>query len=97
MSQYRPNNRRRNELAKFLLPDYADASKPPIEIEIKLVNGYLCIYPKGYGECGAENGDGAPVLLDHYEGRLRVVIAAEINSEDQQIIDLEGARESNRK
>ena len=84
-------------MAKFLLPDYADASKPPIPIEVKLVNGYLCIYPQGYGEHGTENGDGAPIILDHYEGHLRLVVCTDINSEKQTIIDLEGARESARK
>ena len=84
-------------MAQFLLPDYADANKPSIPIEVKLVNGYLCIYPQGYGEHGTENGDGAPVILDHYEGHLRVVLCTDINSEEQTIIDLEGARESTRK
>lgn len=83
-------------MAKFLLPDYAGDSKPPISIEVKLVNGYLCVYPQGYGEHGADDGGGAPVILDHYDGRLRVVLCIDINSEEQTIIDLEGARESAR-
>jgi hypothetical protein len=58
----------------------------------------ILIHPKGYGDKHSENGQGTPVMLELYEGRLRLIVWADINNPDAtHIIDLEGARESNRK
>ena len=58
----------------------------------------LLISPEGYGECNALGGKGSPIMLEIWEGKLRLIVWADINQEDPtHIIDLEGARETNRK
>jgi hypothetical protein len=59
----------------------------------------IMVYPNGYG-CKYYNREqgGCPVMFELYEGRLRLVVWADINNENAtHIIDLEGAREKNRK
>jgi len=57
----------------------------------------LLIAIDGYGENTSHRG-GYPILLEKHEGRLRLLIWADINQEDPtHIIDLEGAKETNRK
>ncbi|TRZ50079.1 MAG: hypothetical protein D4S01_07410 [Dehalococcoidia bacterium] len=52
----------------------------------------------GYGECSAQDGDGVPVMLEVYNGKLRVIVWADINQKDPtHVISLEGALESKRK
>jgi len=62
----------------------------------------ILIEATGYG---SYDGMGVPgegcndiVMVEHYGGRLRVIVWGDINQEDAtHIIDLEGARESNRR
>ena len=57
----------------------------------------MVIEAKGYGNAGVEDGHGSPVILEVYNGSLRLVVWADINQEDPtHIIDLEGAREDSR-
>ena len=57
----------------------------------------LSIFPQGYGDFGSADGHGYPVFLELYQGRLRLVVFADINQEEPtHIIDLEGAREDRR-
>ena len=57
----------------------------------------LSIFPQGYGDFGSMDGHGCPVFLELYQGRLRLVVFAEINQEDPtHIIDVEGASEARR-
>jgi hypothetical protein len=52
----------------------------------------------GYGENGAREGHGQPVLIENREGELYVVVWADINREDPtHSICMSGAKESNRK
>lgn len=49
----------------------------------------------GYGQSGVISGHSAPVVIEVYDGHLRVIVWADINKEDPtHTIDLEGARES---
>ena len=58
----------------------------------------LVIYPAGYGCFGCADGTAGPILLELYEGRLRLVVWDDINLEDpSHIIDLEDAREAQRR
>jgi hypothetical protein len=59
-------------------------------------NGQLWIQPQGYGEKCTEDGEGSPVGMEIWEGRLRLVVFNNINSEDPQIMDLENAKETAR-
>jgi len=67
-----------------------------LDVNVVVIDGTLFISPKGYGECEAADGDGAPIAVEVWEGRLRVVTWPDINNEAPRIIDMEGARESKR-
>jgi hypothetical protein len=57
----------------------------------------ISVFPNGYGDFGSAEGHGCPVFLEVHQGRLRLVVFADINREDStHVIDLEGARESRR-
>ena len=56
----------------------------------------LSIFPQGYGDFGSADGHGCPVFLELYQGRLRLVVFADIKQEDPHVIDLEEAMESRR-
>mgnify|MGYP001305545996 CR=1 FL=1 len=69
-----------------------------MEIRVKTVseNGQLWIQPQGYGEKNIEDGQGFPIGLEIWQGRLRLIVFTDINEEEPQIIDLEKARETAR-
>jgi hypothetical protein len=68
----------------------------PVEIEVNILSegSQLWIQPKGYGEKSAMDGEGYPVGLEIWQGRLRLIVFDDINREDPQVIDLENARET---
>lgn len=58
----------------------------------------VSIHVKGYGCCGMDDGHGAPIFIEVYEGKLRALVFADINSESPtHVIDLSGAKETARK
>ena len=69
---------------------------PPKSIMLRLFaeNGQFWIRPEGYGEKGTIDGEGSPVGMEIWQGRLRLIVFDDINSEDPQIIDLENASEA---
>lgn len=69
-----------------------------IDINVALTpSNDLEIRPLGYGDCTSKDNCGCPIVLEIWEGQLRLVVWADINSEDPtHIIDLENARESKR-
>ena len=92
----------------FTLKDhYTDVSVPagdrkePAAVtgEVKVAGDgqWLEINIEGYGENDSEPGFGSPILVELWEGRLRVITFPDINSEEAKIVDVEGARETNRK
>lgn len=54
----------------------------------------ICIESEGYSDHGSE--DGSIVVLEVHEGRLRLLVWADINEQDPSIVDLEGASKSAR-
>lgn len=78
-----------------------DDSFPPTRDEV-VVSGEkdglgVMLAIKGYGDHCSADGDGHPILLERFQGRLRLVVWADINQEDHtHIIDLEDAREDKR-
>ncbi|MFA6424711.1 MAG: hypothetical protein WCW64_00830 [Phycisphaerae bacterium] len=72
---------------------------PSIEITLKVLSegGKIWIQPKGYGEKCAMDGEGFPIGIEIWQGRLRLIVFDNINSEDPQIIDMESAKETARK
>ena len=69
---------------------------PPKSIMLRLFaeNGKLWIRPEGYGEKCTMDGEGFPVGMEIWQGRLRLIVFDDINSEDARIIDLENASEA---
>lgn len=77
------------------LEDHADSKLPGLAISVEFVNGVLIVYADGYGDKCSMPGEGSPLLLELYDGELRVVVWPDINEEDPQIISLAGAKETN--
>lgn len=67
-----------------------------VKLHLLAENDQLWIRPEAYGEKCTEDGQGSPIGLEIWEGRLRVVLFDDINSENPKIIDLENAKETNR-
>lgn len=68
-----------------------------VPVFIRASASWLEIRPAGYGEADAVDGCGSPVLLELHDGRLRLVISPDINSDEKTVIDLEEAREDRRR
>jgi len=68
---------------------------PPVEIKVNILSegGQIWIQPQGYGEKCAVDGQGWPVGIEIWQGKLRMIVFDNINREDPQIIDLENAKE----
>lgn len=71
----------------------------PAEIKVNILSKgkQIWIQPEGYGEKCAADGEGWPIGIEIWEGRLRLIVFDDINREDPQIIDLEKAKESCRR
>jgi len=74
-----------------------DVQHVEIKVNILSEGGQIWIQPEGYGEKCATDGEGFPVGIEIWQGRLRLIVFDDINREDPQIIDLESARETARK
>jgi hypothetical protein len=85
-----------NQSIPFELTDQATGRRHTMRGTLKAEHGQLWIQLDGYGERDAAEGCGTPIGLELYEGRLRLLLWPDINSENCQIIDLEGAAESRR-
>lgn len=80
------------------LSDKSADVNPEVKTKVECSNQSIYIMPDGYGDCSSNNGHGCPIMLEVWEGELRVVVWSDINDEDPtHIISLEGARESLRK
>jgi hypothetical protein len=71
----------------------------PLAIRVNIVSegGQLWLQPEGYGEKCAAEGEGFPIGIEIWQGRLRLIIFDDITREDPQIIDLEKAKEDCRR
>lgn len=94
ISQYVPADIPVQKGRMILKEQSADGPKASIPIQLVCENGQLWIQPQGYGEKCAEDGEGFPIGIEIWQGKLRLVVFNDINSEDPQIIDLENAKES---
>jgi len=76
---------------KVTLFDQDPNQKTKVQATVTFNNGSIVIKPEGYE---VANG-GEPILIEVWEGKLRVVVWSDINKEDPtHIISLEGAKES---
>src|SRR3989339_692190 len=79
-----------------LKEQYPDSEQVKIKVNILSEGGKIWIQPEGYGEKCSADGEGFPIGIEIWEGRLRLVIFDDINREEPQIIDLEKAKETSR-
>ena len=69
-----------------------------VNVELECLDGTLFIKPEGYGDHNSNDGEGIPILLEVYNGELRLVAWDDINHEDaSHTISLEKALEKLRK
>ncbi|HML73179.1 MAG TPA: hypothetical protein PKB02_01660 [Anaerohalosphaeraceae bacterium] len=94
IAQYVPADTSVQEGRMILKEQSADCPQVTISIHLVCGNGQLWIQPKSYGEKCAEDGEGFPIGIEIWEGKLRLIVFNDINSEDPQIINLENAKES---
>jgi len=84
------------EVVKMNLTDNSE-QVGSIPTTVKIINGTIEIYPEGYGDASTMDGHGCPIFIEYYEGELRVVTFPNINDEDAEIQNMEGAKEIKRK
>jgi hypothetical protein len=78
----------------MILTDNADPTGRKVEIQSVEGPGFFELRATGYGEKAAEDGHGSILAVEMYEGRLRLLVFADIRQEGPtDVIDLEGARE----
>ena len=72
----------------------SDSVPREIRVNILSENGQVWIQPEGYGEKCTIDGEGFPIGIEIWQGRLRLIVFDDINSEEAITIDLEKARET---
>ena len=78
--------------------NFPDKSKQSINLSIDISDIGLVVKAEGYGDAHSSEGNGYPIMLEVYEGDLRLLVWSDINNEDPtHIISLNGARESLRR
>lgn len=80
----------------FEMKDEISGKTLPIKVEFNDM-GQIYMMPQGYSEACSEDGDGIPVMIEFYEKELRFILHTDINEEDPKIINMEKARETNRR
>lgn len=79
----------------LILDDFGENPGTSQLLHIEGDNNHLAIRPEGYGESSAVEGHGFPILIEKYDGKLRLVVWGDINQQDPtHIICLDGAQES---
>ncbi len=67
-----------------------------LRVRVAANDSAISIFPAGYGDFSSAPGHGCPVFLELFQGRLRLIVFADINEQDPAIIDLDRAREDRR-
>ena len=99
-AKMQPVDRKTVDSLEFTLEDHSERGAPAVRgrVEVQKDGRYLVLRFEGFGECAALDGHGSPVLVENWEGKPRVVVWGDINQEDPtHVIDLAGAKESNRR
>ena len=89
-------NEAQSQSMTAVLSDGAPNQAGSLKVRVTADSSTVSIFPERYGDFGSADGHGCPVFLELYEGRLRLVVFADINEQDPTIIDLDGAREARR-
>jgi hypothetical protein len=88
---------KKSDSLSTVLKDVEHDHEGSLPVRVVANESSISIFPQGYGDFGRSEGHGCPVFLELHKGRLRLVVFADINREDQaHIIDLEDAREDRR-
>jgi len=87
---------RKNQILKTITIKEQCTDAPSIEIKVNILTegGQIWVQPQCYGDKNSVDGEGWPICLEIWQGRLRLIVFDDINREDPQIIDMEKARES---
>jgi hypothetical protein len=82
-------------IGQFRLASQGDGPKLERDGHVELLDHGrgLQIFVEGHGEKTAMPGKGTPIYIEIWEGKLRVILWSDINKEDGQVIDMDGARE----
>ena len=85
-------------IVEFAVKEQCSETLLPAQIKVKILSegGQIWIGADGYGEKCSVDGEGFTVGIEIWQGKLRLIVFDDINSEDPQIIDLEKAKESAR-
>ncbi len=78
------------QIIKFTFQNYEKTEQ--VSGTIRVGDDGIGIFVDGYGE--KTSNEGAIISIEKYEGKLTVLIWDDIEQEDPQIINLEGASES---
>ena len=73
------------------LRDYGSTTPQYVDVTVEHTAGGIEIRPAGYGDASMLPGYGCPVIMEYYEGKLRLLVWPDINSDEPHIINLEGA------
>lgn len=79
------------------LADADSDSLGSLPIRIEASDFAISIYPQGHGDFASEDGQGCPLFIEFYRGKLRVIAFPDINTEEPRVIDLSGTREDRRR
>ena len=74
----------------------SDVPGKKLPVNIMAESGKLWVQPIGFSDKTSADGHGCPIGLEIWEGRLRLIIFDDINTEEPKIIDLENAAEDSR-
>jgi hypothetical protein len=81
----------------MILIDNADPNGRQVEVRAVEGHSFFEVRAEGYGEKAAADGEGSILAVEVYEGRLRLLVFSDIETEGPtHVIDLEGAREDRR-
>jgi len=80
----------------FISEQCSDVPRKKLPVNIMAELGKLWVQPVGYGDKTSADGHGWPIGMEIWQGRLRLIIFDDINTEEPKIIDLENAAEDSR-
>lgn len=67
---------------EFMFHLYDHDKCKSIDCTARVVDGHLVLNIDGYGDHCSDKNDGWPIMVEPYEGKLRVILWSDINQED---------------
>lgn len=84
------------ESIEVTLGDMSETNNGGLPVEVVILGDRIEIKAKGFGDYYSADGDGVPIFIEFYEGKLFAHYCPDINSQECETIDLSGALESRR-